>query len=285
MHAGGLAFAGDPGFPSAGMYANLGNFAPRAGFSWAAIQGKHAITIRGGFGIFYEMPFVKLYNNFVQNAPFSSVTLFGATLSDAYASASVQNPFPPFAPVHPTAGTTFVLPLQYRYFDPHWHLGRVNAYNFTIEYQVAPDLVARVAYAGTQERDLQFFAEKNSAIYGTGATVSNTNARRPMAPSYASLIEMTNGGFSNYNALQTTLEKRFSNRFAFVANHTFSKSLDNQSVEQQFGLSNPNPFNSNFNYALRILTRLTIFRCGACGTCRVSPIPPAGSKGRSAVGK
>jgi hypothetical protein len=52
-----------------------------------------------------------------------------------------------------------------------------------------------------------------------------------------------------YNALQTTLGKRFSNRLAFVANYTFSKSLNNP-VDQQFGLSNRNPFNSNFNYAL-----------------------------------
>ncbi len=79
----GLAFAGDPGFPSAGMYANLGNFAPRTGFSWAVTQGKHPTTVRGGWGMFYEMPFVKLYNNFVQNAPFSpSETLFGVDLAN-----------------------------------------------------------------------------------------------------------------------------------------------------------------------------------------------------------
>ena len=247
----GLAFAGDPGFPSAGMNSNLNNFAPRTGFSYAVTQGRHATTIRGGFGIFYEMPFVKLYNNFVQNAPFSpSVTLFGAMLSDPYGSAGVQNPFPPFAPVHPTASTTFVLPVQYQYFNPNWHLGHVNAYNLTIEHEVARDLVARVAYVGTEGRDLQYFNEQNPATYGPGATVSNTNARRPLAPSYASLIEMTNGGISNYNALQTSLEKRFSRGFAFVATYTFSKALDNQSVDQQFGLSNPNPFNPNFNYGL-----------------------------------
>ncbi len=247
----GLAFAGDPGFPSAGMDSNLGNFAPRAGFSWAAIQGAHPTTVRGGFGIFYEMPFVKLYNNFVQNAPFSpSVTLFGTSLSDPYGSAGVANPFPPFAPVHPNADTSFVLPLQYQFFDPHWHVGRVNAFNFTIEHQFKADLVARVAYVGTQGRDLQYFEEQNPAIYKPGATVANTDARRPLAPDYASLIEMTNGGISNYNALQTTLEKRFSHGIAFVANYTYSKSLDNQSVDQQFGLSNPDPFNPDFNYGL-----------------------------------
>src|SRR5713226_5950066 len=135
----GLAFAGDPGYPSAGINSNFTNFAPRAGFSWSAIQGKHPTTVRGAWGLFYLMPFVRLYNNFVQNAPFSpSVSLFGVSFSDPYGSAGVTNPFPPFAPVHPNSSTQFVLPIQYQYFDPNWHLGHVNSYNFTIEHQFAP---------------------------------------------------------------------------------------------------------------------------------------------------
>ncbi|MGH7247418.1 MAG: hypothetical protein ACREH9_04870, partial [Pseudomonadota bacterium] len=70
------------------------------------------------------------------------------------------------------------------------------------------------------------------------------------APSYASLIEMTNGGVSDYNALQLTLERRLSRQFAFVANYTYSKSLDNLSVDSQFTVSNPDPFNPGFNYGL-----------------------------------
>ncbi len=247
----GLAFAGDPGFPSAGLNSNWGNFSPRAGFSWSAIQGNHSTTVRGGWGMFYIMPFARLYNNFVQNAPFSpSVSLFGVSFNDPYTSADVVNPFPPFAPVHPTASTTFSLPIQYQYFDPNWHLGHVNSYNFTIEHQLAANLIARIGYVGTQGRNLQYFEEQNPAIYGPGATVSNTNARRHLAPNFASLIQMTNGGVSNYNSFQATLEKRFSRQLAFVANYTFSKSLDNQSVDSQFTLSNPNPFDKNFNYGL-----------------------------------
>jgi len=206
-------------------------------------------TLRGGWGRFYIQPFTRLYNNFVQNAPFSpSVTLFGADLSDPYGSTGVGNPFPPFAPVHPTAATSFVLPVQYQYFDADWHLGHVDAWNITAERQVAPNLVARAAYVGTRGRDLQYFQERNPAIYGAAATVTNTNARRPLGPNFASLIEMTNGGLSDYRALQLTVEKRLSRWGAFVAHYTFSRSLDNQSVDSQFTLSNPNPFVPGFNY-------------------------------------
>ena len=247
-----LAFAGDPGFPDGGIFADTNNFAPRLGFSYALRQGSHPTTVRGGWGMFYIMPFMKLYNNFVQNAPFSpSVTLFGTNLFDPYTSAKATNPFPPFAPVNANASSTFPLPQQYQYFNPHWGLGHTNAFNLTVEQQLASDLVFRAAYVGTQGRDLQYFEERNPAIYQKGtSTGSNTNARRPLQPTYASLIEMTNDGVSNYHSLQLTLEKRFNSRFSLISNYTYSKSLDNQSVDNQFTVSDPDPFDLHFNYGL-----------------------------------
>ena len=56
------------------------------------------------------------------------------------------------------------------------------------------------------------------------------------------MIQMTNGGLSNYNALQFTVEHRFAQGLSFVANYTFSKSLDNESVEAQLTVTNPDPF-------------------------------------------
>jgi hypothetical protein len=245
----GLVFAGDPGFPDGGMHDNLGNFAPRIGVSYAVTSGPHATVVRGGVGIFYLQPFMKLYNNFVQNAPFSpSVQLFGVQFSNPYGSAGVQNPFPPFAPVNPGPTSTFALPVTYQYFDPNWRLGHMEAANFTIQRQLATNLVASVSYVGDRGVHLQYFEEQNPAIYRPGATVSNTNQRRPLYPYYASLMEMTNGGLSNYNAVQFSLEKRLAHGVTFVANYTRSKSLDNQSVDQQFSLSSPDPFNRAFNY-------------------------------------
>ncbi len=185
----------------------------------------------------------------MQNAPFSpAASLFGVSLADPFGSAGVQNPFPPFAPVHPNSSTLFVLPIAYQYFDPNWHISHTNSWNLTIERQLAANVVLRAAYVGTQGRDLQYFQEIDPAVYGPGATTANTNNRRPLAPNFASMIEMTNGGYSNYNAAQITVEKRFSGQLAFVANYTESKSLDNESVEAQFTASSPDPYSTRFNY-------------------------------------
>jgi hypothetical protein len=86
------------------------------------------------------------------------------------------------------------------------------------------------------------------AIYGPGATSSNTNARRPLAPTFASMIELNNDGVSNYNAFQLSVQHRFSHGLSFVANYTFSKALDNGSVEAQLTVTNPDPFDPTFNY-------------------------------------
>ena len=247
----GMLFAGDPGFPAGGVFNNLSNFAPRLGFAYSLNTGSHPTTIRGGWGLFYIQPFARIYNNFVQNAPFSpSVSLTGILLADPFGSSGTQNPFPPFAPVHPTANTTFLLPIAYQFFDPHWHIGHTRGYNFTIEHQFARSLVARASYVGTQGRDLGSFDEIDPAIYGPGATASNINARRPLAPTYASMIEMHNGGFSNYNALQVTIERRWTANLSFVANYTFSKGLDNESADVQLTVTNPDPFVPRFNYGL-----------------------------------
>ena len=247
----GMQFAGDPGFPEGGVYANLANFAPRLGAAYMLHGGSHPTTIRGGWGLFYIQPFARLYNNFVQNAPFSpSVSLSTVQLADPFGSAGVQNPLPPFAPVHATASSTFILPLAYQFFDPHWHIGHTRGFNFTIEQQLMRNLVARASYVGTQGRDMQAFDEIDAAPYAPGATstTANINSRRPLNPTYASMIKLNNNGFSNYNALQVTVERRFTKGLSLVANYTFSKALDNESVEAQLTVTNPDPFVPRFNY-------------------------------------
>jgi hypothetical protein len=247
----GLVFAGDPGFPRGGMRDNLGNFSPRLGAAYSLRSGPHSTVLRGGLGMFYVEPFMVLWNNFVQNAPFSpSATLNGVNFSDPYGSAGQQNPFPPFAPVHPSQSTTFITPITYQFFDPHWHLGYMQAMNLTIEQQLAPNLLLRASYVGDRGVHLQDNNELNPAIYGPGATVSNTNQRRALYPTFASMIEMNNAGWSHYNALQMTVEKRTSHGLSFLANYTHSKTTDNQSTDQQLTLTNPDPFDPSFNDGL-----------------------------------
>lgn len=143
----GLIFPGDPGFPRGGMNTNWNNVAPRIGFAWTPRGSAHPTTVREGYGIFYVLPFPRLYNNFVENAPFSpSVTLTGVDLADPYGSAGVKNPFPPYAPLPLGKDSTFVKPTAVAFFQKDWRVGYSQAWNVTVEQQLAANYLLRVAY-------------------------------------------------------------------------------------------------------------------------------------------
>src|SRR5262249_39388921 len=57
-------------------------------------------------------------------------------------------------------------------------------------------------------------------------------------------------GNSHYHAAQVTVERRFRRRFSLLAFYTFSKSIDDESINAQFTLANPNPYNPRFNRGL-----------------------------------
>jgi hypothetical protein len=187
----------------------------------------------------------------VESAPFSpTIVLNGVDMIDPYGSAGVKNPFPPFAPVNLVPDAPFVFPMPYAYFKEDWTVGNIQSWNLTIEQQVAGDWLVRAAYVGNKGTHLQTFRERNAAVYRPGATVANTNARRPLAPYYASMRELIDAGNSVYHSAQFTVEKRLSKGFSILSFYTFSKSIDDESQNAQFTFSNPHPTDQRFNRGL-----------------------------------
>ena len=248
----GAIFAGDPGFPKAGQQHDADNFSPRFGFAWQPLPGNSATVVRGGYGIFYVRPFPRLYNNFVESAPFSpTLTLNGVDMQDPYGSAGVRNPFPPFAPVNLNdKNMPFSFPMPFAWFKEDWRVGYSQAWNLTVERQLGADYLLRAAYVANKGTNLQTFRERNWALYSPAATVANTNARRPLGQFFSSMRELVDYGNSQYHSLQLTLDKRFSRNFSVLAFYTWSKSIDDESANNQFSLSNPHPTDGRFNRGL-----------------------------------
>jgi hypothetical protein len=233
------------------MNSDWNNFSPRFGFAWTGRSGLRATVVRGGYGVFFVRPFPRLYNNFVESAPFSpTINLNAVDIQDPYGSTGVRNPFPPFAPVDLNPTVPFSFPMPYAYFQENWGVGYSQAWNLTVEQELAADWLARLAYVGNKGTHLQTFRERNAAVYGPGATVGNTNARRPRAPYFGSMKELADAGNSVYHAFQVTLDKRFSRNFSVLAFYTFSKAIDDESVNNQFTISNPHPTDTRFNRGL-----------------------------------
>jgi hypothetical protein len=245
----GLLYAGDPGCPDGGTATDFWNVAPRLGFAWSP-GGKATMSVRGGYGVFFEQPETVLYNRFVNIAPFSPNFLFsGVPLSDPYA--GVVNPFPDkYGPRNPPSDETFELPLLATSFEPRFATQYMQNWNLTVERQIAGDTVARAAYVGSKGTHLRLNIEANPAIYTPTATVANTQQRR-LRSDFSSIIQTFAMGNSTYHALQLSLEKRFSSRLSILFNYTWGKSIDMNSTNTTQGSSNvPNPFDAPSNRGL-----------------------------------
>jgi Carboxypeptidase regulatory-like domain/TonB-dependent Receptor Plug Domain len=228
----GYLLAGDPGCPSGGFNNFINSIAPRVGF--AKGLGEKTV-LRGGFGLFWNPLSAIQYNNFVDSAPFSpQVTLSGVSFQDPYAGRF--NPFPrSFAPFIPSKDVSFVTPLgSFGVFGSSFQPSYMESYNLTVERTVRRNAVLRASYIGSGGRHLSVLEDLNYARYSPGATIANTQQRRPYQ-NFASILNAESAGSSSYNGLQVAVDRRIEGGLSLEVNYTYSKSIDIQSTEAEPG--------------------------------------------------
>jgi Carboxypeptidase regulatory-like domain len=220
----GYLFAGDANCPAGGSKSSWMQLSPRVGFAYN-FGSRGRTTLRGGYGMFYQPPFVESYNQMVDSAPFSPQILRNrGPFSNPYA--GIQNPFPAqFAPTPPPKDAPFQLPLVGVSYAPDWKPARTMSYNLTLEHQLRADVLVRAAYVGSKGTHLGFNNDVNAPRIFPGSSDIDADARRPYQD-YTLVTQNTSGANSIYNSLQLSVDKRFSRGFTVGANYTFSRSLD-----------------------------------------------------------
>ncbi|HWB99782.1 MAG TPA: hypothetical protein VG672_23905, partial [Bryobacteraceae bacterium] len=203
------------------------NFAPRVGVAYSITP---RTVIRSGFGVFYD------YNtNLIQNGPrgfrypFAVSRAVGGQNLGIPGPYTLQNPYPPFTPSQAT--TIGTIDLNRR--DPY-----ALEWNFGIQQSLTSNLLLTVDYVGTGGRKLTTNVQLNQAPAGPGAI----NPRRPF-PNAPNAFIIANIQNSNYNALQTKLERRFASGLTFRDSYTWSKCLDLD--------SDPNSAVMDYSYNLK----------------------------------
>jgi hypothetical protein len=109
-------------------------------------------------------------------------------------------------------------------------VGRINEWTLSVEHQFARDFAASVAYVGSHGYNLQFPTGLNQVTTpaGMAAGVNGSNqAFRPF-PLFKGIGGNTYDAISNYDALQTAVQKRYSNGLTFQFNYVWSHFLDEQ---------------------------------------------------------
>ncbi|MGB9237062.1 MAG: TonB-dependent receptor [Terriglobales bacterium] len=263
---GGFVQAGNgnlPGIPKVGnglVNPNYKNFGPRIGFAYQ-VGDTGNIVLRGGYGIFYDRPNMRLYNSQLFNMPYE---MLAAALFTPNEKPFVQVPLPSAFPLNlsntsifPLGGYPAFLPYTNYFLGPiasspvpatgiypdlhDWSIPYVQTFNLGTQTSFANNWMLDLSYVGSLGRKFPRLFSFNQAavpaltlgtsIFGVPSTAGILGG--PFFPAFGNLTAPGLGSFlmesnsnSNYNSLQATVKKRFSHGLQMLLSYTWSHSLD-----------------------------------------------------------
>ncbi|HEX4166490.1 MAG TPA: TonB-dependent receptor, partial [Bryobacteraceae bacterium] len=221
--------AGVGGIPlNLGVKAYNALYEPRFGIAY---QAAPKTVIRAGFGISANP--AGLGSVFGQGADYNPPIVNPQSVNQSniyFAPFNLLNGPP--APLNPPVGSNgrYLLPngIGINYFtDPlnSYRIPLVEFWNFTVQQQLSPTIAMQVAYVGNVGRHLFEALNRNQAVPGTG----DVDPRRPFYNEFGltqGIVQYCNCSTSNYNSLQTRLQKQFSRGIDFLFTYTWAKVLD-----------------------------------------------------------
>jgi hypothetical protein len=134
------------------------------------------------------------------------------------------------------------------FFDPNWKNPYSEQWNIGIERQLAASLLATINYVGSTSHRVDVGGRYNVAPT-PGPGDPSLRYPFPYMPIPFSFDRSVGG--SNYNALEVSLEKRYSRGFALTVSYTYSKALDygSSGLFSLEGFSVENPYNISRDYS------------------------------------
>jgi hypothetical protein len=286
----------NPAVPKSGMTTPFLTLSPRIGVSYD-VFGNGKTVARGGWGVYTWNDQYGDYSGGIDDAQgVQGYNLPGSTtvnLNQVGTGAVGLTPPTSTATKTCCAGTVYAVSA-----DDSNNIPTTYMYNFTVDQQLPWRSVLEVAYVGNQSTHALLGGGSSAVLSGgdiinqnkmplgalfnadpkTGVVARDPeNISGPLSPNNAPADYMPFGyaygtndiyvvshtGYSNYNALQVTLQKR-SDSVTFNVNYTYSKSLGTDLKENPYVLrgnygveqiDRPNVFNASYSYTGKHLYR------------------------------
>jgi hypothetical protein len=200
--------------------------APRIGVAWDPF-GEGKTSVRAGYGIFYDTSLVGVIEqNEIANFPFvNNLALNNVTYSALSGALAL--------PTVPKAVGSRV--------DPNFKTPYIQNWSFGVQHELPKSTIVEITYVGTKGTHLIGIEDLNQPAVGayqalgispaTGVTATTTPLLASIRPfvGYDSIPAIRSAFGSNYNSLQTSVQKRFHGNSLFGLAYTWSHALtDNQ---------------------------------------------------------
>ena len=197
------------------------NFGPRLALTWSPSFSNGETVIRLGGGVFYgpgqtEDQIQPEANDRVSRTFTSGKVYPIVPATDVYANYDINSP---------------TLGYQPRAYAPNYRIPeRITTYTASIEQRLPGQAQLMVGYVGSMGRNL-FLRSITNLITGvtTNPTTGAGTAVRQFGGRFAEIDYKTSGGTDMYNALQSSLQRRFARGLSLGMQYTWAKELGTSS--------------------------------------------------------
>jgi hypothetical protein len=197
------------------------DFAPRLGFAYTPVKGGKWV-IRGGFGIFYDVPAVSEFTaaggvgnggaNGLAYNPVGSSPVFTLTAKNVI-----------FTPGVPVFGTVAATPPFGAYaVNPNFTMPHVMNFNLNVQRQLTNSTLLQVGFVGSEGRKL-------AAILDINQTVNGVRPYAALYPNLAAINQLNSSADSAFDSLQVSLRQQVWKGLSANINFTWAHALDDAS--------------------------------------------------------
>jgi hypothetical protein len=221
---GALWFAGNDGRTSVEA-TQYGLWQPRVGFAWSPRKN---LAVRGGFGLYDEL---FGYNTYAGSTGTGLTQQVSVNTTDGLTPAFnlAQGPPPLIVPSPATLTPSLLNGQGIGYIPYHTKTPYIEQYQLDVQYELPRGIVLDAAYVGSKGQHNALAADFNQIPANLISNFTNPGVNmavyRPY-PQYQGIGTTLGGGTSHYDSLQMRAQKQYTQGLQFIANFTYSHTLD-----------------------------------------------------------